>query len=497
MLGGKSPIPFGEIAGLSTPSESEGIPIWFVTPTTWDDVREKIGKPASRFAQACGFAPKPGRIQLLPDAKGDLAGVLFGESISRGDDGGALSAGKLASGLPAGNYRFANSPSRPELAALGFLLGLYRFEQFKADPSAQPRLLAPPGVDFEFVQRMAEAIAFGRDLINRPANNLTPTALEDEVRGLAERFGAAVNSIQGDALLSRNFPLIYAVGAAAAEPPRLIDFVWGREEAPKVTLVGKGVVFDTGGLDIKPASGMELMRKDMGGAATALTLARLTMETKLDVRLRVVIPIVENSISASAMRPGDIITSRKGLTVEIGNTDAEGRLILADALSFAAEEEPDLMLDFATLTGAARVALGPDLPPFYHFRRRIGGRYCEACAGGQRPRMAPAALTPLRRDAGEQIRGPQQRPGQSVRRIRHRGAFPAALCRRGQVLGAFRRLRLESETAAAWSTRRRNPDCAGAARSARRPLRQEIMRAAWRSLRKTYKLSLGEDGKNG
>ena len=213
-------------------------------------------------------------------------------------------------------------------------------------------------------ERIAAAIAFGRDLVNLPANALTPSALEREARSLAERFGAVVRVIQGEELAS-GFPLIAAVGAAATEAPRLVDFTWGREDAPKVTLVGKGVVFDTGGLDIKPANGMDLMKKDMGGAATALALARLVMEDGLDLRLRVLVPIVENAISGPAMRPGDIYRSRKGLTVEIGNTDAEGRLILADALALACEEAPDLLFDFATLTGAARVALGPDLPPFY------------------------------------------------------------------------------------------------------------------------------------
>ena len=207
-------------------------------------------------------------------------------------------------------------------------------------------------------------MARGRDLVNLPANVLTPSALAREALELAQEFGAEARVVEGEAL-ERDFPLIAAVGAAASEPPRLVDLAWGRAGAPKVTLVGKGVVFDTGGLDIKPANGMELMKKDMGGAATALTLARLLMEDRLDVRLRVLLPIVENAISAPAMRPGDIYRSRKGLTVEIGNTDAEGRLILADALALAAEEKPELLFDFATLTGAARVALGPDLPPFY------------------------------------------------------------------------------------------------------------------------------------
>ena len=353
------------MAARLTTEATDAVPIWFVSPENWDEVRGAIGETSARFAAACGFEPKPGRLQLLPDASGGLAGALFGQAGANAGDRDPLAPGKLATALPAGDWRFANSPQDAELATLGFLLGLYRFDRFKVDASTQPRLAAPAGVDGEDVERVAAAVAFGRDLVNAPANILGPAALESAATELAQAFDASVETIRGVELLGKNLPLIHAVGAAAFEAPRLVDFVWGRADAPKVTLVGKGVVFDTGGLDIKPANGMELMKKDMGGAATALTLARLIMEFALDVRLRVLIPIVENSISARAMRPGDILKSRKGLTVEIGNTDAEGRLILADALALAAEEAPDLMFDFATLTGAARVALGPDLTPFY------------------------------------------------------------------------------------------------------------------------------------
>ena len=353
------------MAARLTPEAADAVPIWFVSPENWDEVRGAIGETSARFAAACGFEPKPGRLQLLPDASGGLAGALFGQAGANAGDRDPLAPGKLATALPGGDWRFANSAQDAELATLGFLLGLYRFDRFKVDASTQPRLAAPAGVDGENVECVAAAVAFGRDLVNAPANILGPAALENAATELAQAFDASVETIRGVELLGKNLPLIHAVGAAAFEAPRLVDFVWGRADAPKVTLVGKGVVFDTGGLDIKPANGMELMKKDMGGAATALTLARLIMESALDVRLRVLIPIVENSISARAMRPGDILKSRKGLTVEIGNTDAEGRLILADALALAAEEAPDLMFDFATLTGAARVALGPDLTPFY------------------------------------------------------------------------------------------------------------------------------------
>jgi leucyl aminopeptidase len=347
------------------PSDSNAVPVWFVTAESWPAIETAIGPAAARYAAACGFEPKPGRLQLLPGVDGGLAGALFGlaDKDAKGRD--PFAAGRLATALPAGVYRFANAPHDPELAALAFLLGLYRFDRYRADPAERPRLVAPDGVDSARLEAIARAVAFGRDLVNTPANDLGPAALEGEAKTLAEEFGAAFEATRGDDLLQRNLPLIHAVGKAAAEPPRLVDIRWGREDAPKVTLVGKGVAFDSGGLDIKPSNGMLLMKKDMGGAAAALALARLVMATKLDIRLRVLIPIVENAISAASMRPGDVLRSRKGLSVEIGNTDAEGRLILADALALADEEAPELVFDFATLTGAARVALGPDLPPYY------------------------------------------------------------------------------------------------------------------------------------
>ena len=245
------------------------------------------------------------------------------------------------------------------------MLSAYRFSRYKSNHREQPELCAPSGVDAARVERIAKGVAFGRDLVNTPTNDLGPDALEAAALNLAAQFKAKASVTRGDKLLQTNLPLIYAVGRASDKAPRLVDFSWGDPDKPKVTLVGKGVCFDSGGLDIKPSSGMLLMKKDMGGAATALALASMVMEANLEVRLRVLLPIVENAISSNAYRPGDIYPSRKGLSVEIGNTDAEGRLILADALALADEEAPDLLLDFATLTGAARVALGPDLPPFY------------------------------------------------------------------------------------------------------------------------------------
>jgi leucyl aminopeptidase len=343
----------------------DATPIWLVSAENWLTVKSTIGAAATAFAERCGFQPKAGRMQLLPGEAGALAGVLFGVDEANAPTRDPFAPGKLATSLPEGAYRFANAPHDADLAALGFLLALYRYDRFKADKAPKPSLVASEEVDAVRIQRIAEAIACGRDLVNAPANVLGPNALEQEAVKLAERFDASVTVVRGDELIGANFPLIHAVGRAAAEGPRLVDFSWGREDAPKVSIVGKGVTFDTGGLDIKPASGMELMKKDMGGAATALTLARMIMEAGLDLRLRTLIPIVENAISAPAMRPGDVIVSRKGISVEVGNTDAEGRMILADALALADEDAPELTFDFATLTGAARVALGPDLPPFY------------------------------------------------------------------------------------------------------------------------------------
>jgi leucyl aminopeptidase len=301
----------------------------------------------------------------VPTADGSLAAVLFG--IDEAGKAGAdpLLLGKLPGLLPKGTYRFAEAPEDAALAALAWLLGSYRFERYRSKPKTFPQLVAPEGIDAAEAERIAQAVAMGRDLVNRPANDLGPDGIEAAARALAERHGAAITVTIGDDLLAANLPMIHAVGRAADRAPRLIDISWGDDSHPRITLVGKGVAFDTGGLDIKPSSAMLLMKKDMGGAAAALACADMIIGARLPVRLRVLVPAVENAISGCAFRPGDVLASRKGLHVEIGNTDAEGRLILADALALADEESPDLIADFATLTGAARVALGPDLPPFY------------------------------------------------------------------------------------------------------------------------------------
>jgi leucyl aminopeptidase len=273
--------------------------------------------------------------------------------------------GQLPGLLPPGLYRFANEPHDERLAVLAFALGSYRFSRYRTAEAPGVKLVPPEQIDIDAIGRIVDAATLARDLINTPANDMGPEQLARAAQDVAEQFDATFRFIIGDDLLRENFPLIHAVGRASTRAPQLIDFSWGDPAHPKVTLVGKGVCFDTGGLDLKPSSGMLLMKKDMGGAANVLALASMVMDAKLKVRLRVLIPAVENSIAGNAIRPLDIFPSRKGPTVEIGNTDAEGRLVLADALALADEEAPDLLIDLGTLTGAARVALGPDLPPFY------------------------------------------------------------------------------------------------------------------------------------
>jgi leucyl aminopeptidase len=340
------------------------IPIWFVTSDTYVQVHAGLEAPARAFAAAAKFEPRPGHLLLLPGKDDALSGVLFGlEAADKVMD--RFLPGRLPGLLPAGTYRFANAPHDARLAALAFALGSYRFTRYRKGEPSGVRLALSNEVDGADVSRIAEGVALARDLINTPANDMGPAELEDAARTLARRHGATARSIVGDELVAQNFPLIHAVGRASPRAPRLIDFTWGDPAAPKITLVGKGVCFDTGGLDLKPSSGMLTMKKDMGGAACVLGAAHMIMEAKLKVRLRVLIPAVENAVSGASFRPLDVYRSRKGITVEIGNTDAEGRLVLADALALADEEAPALIADMATLTGAARVALGPDLPPFY------------------------------------------------------------------------------------------------------------------------------------
>ena len=318
------------------------------------------GKREAQWLKAAGFSAREGELLLVPAADGRIAFAVLG--LGEGRDRFALAA--FSEQLAAGTYALADVPDGAD-AALAWILGTYKFTRYKKNAKEHPKLVLPKGVDGEEVTRIAEGVFLGRDLINTPSNDMGPEELAGAARDLAKRHGAKFSVIVGDALLKANYPLVHAVGRASVREPRLIDLTWGNPKAPKVTLVGKGVCFDSGGLDLKTSSGMLTMKKDMGGAATVLAIAHMVMGAKLPVRLRVLIPAVENSVSGSAYRPGDVLKSRKGLTVEIGNTDAERRLVLADALAEADSESPEILIDIATLTGAARSATGMDLPPFF------------------------------------------------------------------------------------------------------------------------------------
>ncbi len=352
------------------PGSAPALPIWLVPQNRPLDELQGLAAHHRVWLTAQGFTGQAKRHVLLPGPDGQPQGAVLG--VGEGATGepcgpAELLVGLLPGVLPAGVWTIAGAPGQAELAAIAWGLGAYRFRRYKTSngASAQPALRLPSNVDAGRVSAIVDAIWQGRDLINTPANDMGPAELEAATRALAALHGVSATAIVGEDLLAKGFRLLHAVGRASTRPPRLIDFSWGRADAPKVTLIGKGICFDTGGLDIKPSAGMLLMKKDMGGAASVLALAHMIMSAKLDLRLRVLVAAAENSIAGDAFRPGDIINSRAGKTVEIGNTDAEGRLVLADALSLADEDAPDMVLTFATLTGAARVALGPDLPPLF------------------------------------------------------------------------------------------------------------------------------------
>ena len=349
-----------DLASVLLARSSAAVPMSIVAAKDWDGFRRRLSNDARGWSDANGFKAQPGRVLLLPGEKGALKQVLVGQQA----EGDSFGLSRLCRSLPDGVYRFDGDIENAELVALGWCLEAYGFEAYGKPQQGVARLVCPKNVDHAAVLRAARASWLVRDLVNTPASDMGPAELEAAARRVARAHKARFSVTSGKAL-ERGFPMIHAVGRASPRAPRLIDFTWGAPRAPKVTLVGKGVCFDTGGLDIKPASGMALMKKDMGGAANVLGLAQMIMDARLKVRLRVLIPAVENSIAGDAFRPGDVLRSRKGISVEIGNTDAEGRLVLGDALALADEEEPDLLIDMATLTGAARVALGPDLPPFF------------------------------------------------------------------------------------------------------------------------------------
>ncbi|HEX2151974.1 MAG TPA: leucyl aminopeptidase family protein [Stellaceae bacterium] len=361
---------------------------------TW---RETAAARERDWAEAVGFTGEPGKLALLPGEDGRLGRVLVGT----GDSEAAIwAASGLPESLPPGNYRLGamQEGADPSRAALGWALGTYSFDLYrKQEKKGEARLVWPKGADRGLVERLAGAVCLARDLINTPASDLGPAELADAATQVADSMGARHRVIVGDALLAENYPTIHAVGRASARAPRLVDIVWGDDSAPKVTLVGKGVCFDTGGLDLKPASGMKMMKKDMGGAAIMLGLAQAIMAARLPVRLRVLLPLVENAVSGNAIRPLDIVRTRKGLTVEIGNTDAEGRLILCDALAEACTENPALLIDMATLTGAARVALGPELPALFCNDDEFAGRLLEAGMAEDDPLWRMPLWRPYRR----------------------------------------------------------------------------------------------------
>ncbi|WP_236024953.1 leucyl aminopeptidase family protein [Arenibaculum pallidiluteum] len=351
------------LPNLTDAAAPDAVPLLPITADRLDAWIAGQPEPVGAWIRATGFKADAGATALLPDAGGRLGRILVG--LGRGDDPWAF--GGLPSTLPAGAYRIegAMDPAAATAAALAWALGGYAFTRYRSSERRGATLAWPETCDRAAVERAASATTLVRDLVNTPANDMGPAELAQAARDLAAEFGASFEEIVGDELLARGYPTIHAVGRASTRPPRLVDFSWGHEGDPAVVLVGKGVCFDSGGLDIKPSAGMLLMKKDMGGAAHVLGIARMVMMAGLRVRLRVLIPAVENAISGDAFRPLDVIRTRKGTTVEIGNTDAEGRLILCDALHEAASRKPDLIVDFATLTGAARVALGPDLPALF------------------------------------------------------------------------------------------------------------------------------------
>ena len=344
-------------------------PLWLLAEGDLEAWLAQQDEATRAWLAALRFRAERHQVTCIARPDGSVSGAVLG--IGPLSSATALEPWHLAAAvdrLPGGPWRI-ETPLPAEAAttaALGWAHGCYRFERYRSKPrgAASASLVPPQLADMAYVRRMSAAIAMARDLINMPAADLSPERLADEALALARANGAEGRCITGDAL-REGYPAIHAVGQAAASAPRLVDFTWGDPAAPKVTLVGKGVCFDTGGLDIKPPAGMLLMKKDMGGAACVLALARMVMESALPVRLRVLVPAVENAIAGNAYRPGDVLRTRKGLTVEVGNTDAEGRLVLCDALAAAEADEPDLLVDMATLTGAARIALGPELPALF------------------------------------------------------------------------------------------------------------------------------------
>jgi leucyl aminopeptidase len=347
-----------------TTSAEGAVPVRIVTRDGLEAWMQQATTAEANWVRAHKFDASPARHIVVPGKDGGIGQVL----VARADPAGPFVLGDLQGALPEGTVvRLADEPGvlDANTLAIGFALGSYRFDRYRKAARALVRMVSPAQADMARVEAIAESIALGRDLINTPAEDMGPAELTGAIDALARANHAEVRLIEGDDLLDQNYPSIHAVGRASSRPPRLIDVTWGNPDAPKVTLVGKGVCFDSGGLDLKPAAGMKMMKKDMGGAASVTALASMIMRTGLKVRLRLLVPAVENSVAGNAFRPMDVITTRKGITIEIGNTDAEGRVILCDALAEACSEKPELLIDMATLTGAARVAVGSELAALF------------------------------------------------------------------------------------------------------------------------------------
>lgn len=359
--------------------------------------REQLGSFAQSWLRTQGWNAEKNRVLLIPDAAGELALAAVGLGRRQGEIGFWHGAA-LPDRLPARNYRLVNPLSAAAATAIlaGFAYGCYRFERYRKPAATRPASLQPPAnADLAQVERLDEALRMGRDFINTPAADFGPAQLLAEMQRLAARHGADFRQWRGPELLVGKFPAVHAVGRAATAEPGMGEIRWSAEPGntalPTLALIGKGVCFDSGGLDLKPAAGMLLMKKDMGGAAAVLALAHLVMSARLRVNLRVLVPAVENAVGGNAYRPGDVLSTRKGLSVEVGNTDAEGRLVLCDALAAADEEACDLIIDFATLTGAARVALGPDLPALFGTDTQVVRQLLD-CAEGESDPLWPLPL---------------------------------------------------------------------------------------------------------
>ena len=379
---------------------TESTPLTLVTHAEFAEFQNSLEPHDQAWVTANGFTANAGQLVALPGPDGKVKRVLAG--ISRIDDVYALASAQGA--LPKGDYRF-DTPLEGEAAsrlALGWALGTYSFDRYRTRTKSPTRLVWPEEADRALVLRELEAIKLVRDLVNLPANDLGPVALGEAARAIAVAHGAICHITAGDDLIRANFPAVYAVGKAAAETPRVVDMRWGNAHHPEITLIGKGITFDTGGLDIKTGSSMDLMKKDMGGAAHALALGQMVMDAKLKVRLRILLGIAENAIGPNANRPGDVIKTRAGLSVEIGNTDAEGRLVLADMLDAACEANPVAVIDFATLTGAARVALGPDLPALFA-TDALAEDILKSCAAADDPVWRMPLWQPYRRNMDSKI----------------------------------------------------------------------------------------------